>query len=513
MPVSPNLAKDPAVSGPLGGLALSGVRAASPMMVVRALRWYRDLAKLGLHLPLFMVHDLGLLYAAPREQFELGARAGLEAVLARVPRGADLCSMYRGVLGEIAESEASARASTMRLSDDLITVVLARVLGSLVQRAKIRPPYPATIPFDPEMVRDIDAQLPALFGAVTRTFEIAMLEALGRARLHVLTLADALDLDTLRLLGMLGPESTAAGALAHVDLLAAMSTPAANDIVNFSLELLPSVLETRRTQATGTHAVHGYAGIGQKGSLDSLVLTELAWDETEFARRLIENELLFYTREQAPDEARRLHYLLIDASASMRGDRQVFARGLAIALGKKLQLAGEEVWLRFFDSRLYDVQRARPGQLPAAYLLGFKGERGRNPARVFAQLATEIALLRARDQRDPVVHLITHAALHVPRPLVTEIRRQAHLFGVFILPSGGELDLEYLDLLEGHAVVDHATLSQKNARAAAATKIVNDATELADKMPASTAAPPHFSRDDAVPPSLRPVRPSMPPSR
>ena len=61
MPVSPTFAKDPAIVGPLGGLALSGVRAASPMMVVRALRWYRDLAKLGIHLPLFMVHDLGLL--------------------------------------------------------------------------------------------------------------------------------------------------------------------------------------------------------------------------------------------------------------------------------------------------------------------------------------------------------------------------------------------------------------------------------------------------------------------
>jgi hypothetical protein len=107
-----------------------------------------------------------------------------------------------------------------------------------------------------------------------------------------------------------------------------------------------------------------------------MVLTELAWDDEELARRMVDGELLYYTREQAPDEARRLHYLLIDASASMRGDRQVFARGLAIALGKKLQLAGEEVWMRFFDSRLYDVQRAREGQLPAAWLLGFKGERG-----------------------------------------------------------------------------------------------------------------------------------------
>jgi hypothetical protein len=451
---------------------------------MRALKWYRDLARLGLHVPLFMVHDLGLLYAAPREQLEMGARSGLGDVVARIPRLADQLEIYRGMLAEIAESEASKRARTMRLSDDLVVVVLARILGALVQRAPARATYPATIPLDPEMVRELDPQLVSLFSLMPRAFEAAVLDALTRARLHVLTLADALDLDTLRLLGMLGPESSAAGALAHVDLLAAMSSPSANDIVNFSLELLPSVLETRRSHATGTHAVHGYAGIGSKGSLDSMVLTELAWDDDEFARRLIENELLFYTREQAPDEARRLHYLVIDASASMRGDRQVFARGLAIALGKKLQLAGEEVWMRFFDSRLYDVQRARPGQLPAAYLLGFKGERGRNPARVFAQLATEIALLRARDQRDPVIHLITHAALHVPRPLVQEVARQAHLFGVFILPSGGTLDLDYLDLLEGHAVVDHATLSQKSARAAAATKIVDDAakTKLAERV-------------------------------
>ena len=487
MPVTPALAKDPAIVGPLGSLALSVVRAASPMMIVRTLRWYRDLARLGVHLPLFLVHDVGLLYAAPKEQLAIGLRPGTEAIVARA---AASHATYLSVIGEIAQSEASARARSLRLNDDLVVVVLARVLGSLAPRGSASAPYPASIPFDPELVRDLDAQLSALFMAMPRVFEGTTLEGLARARLHLLTLADALDLDTLRLLGMLGPESSAAGALAHVDLLAAISSPAANDIVNFSLELLPSVLETRRQHAAGTHAVHGYAGIGSKGSLDSLVLTELAWDEDEFARRVIENEILYYTREQAPDEARRLHYLLIDASASMRGDRQVFARGLAIALAKKLQLGGEEVWLRFFDSRLYDVQRPRPGQLPAAYLLGFKGERGRNPARVFAQLATEIALLRAREQRDPVIHLITHAALHVPRPLIQEVRRQAHLFGVFILPSGGTLDLEYLDLLEGHAVVDHATLQQRTARAAAATKIVDEASKLGVERALPVSGPP-----------------------
>jgi hypothetical protein len=295
-------------------------------------------------------------------------------------------------------------------------------------------------------------------------------------------------------------------------LLAALGSPAANDIVNFSLELLPSVLETRRKHAAGTTAVFGYSGLGNKGSVDSLVLTELTWDDVEFARRMVENEILYYTREQAPDVAKRLHYIVIDASASMRGDRQVFARGLAIALAKKLQLQGEEVWFRFFDSRLYDVQRVKSGHMPAAYLLGFKGERGRNPSRVFAQLATELALLRAREQRDPVVHILTHAALHVPRELVAEVKRQALLFGVFILPSGGQLDLDWLDLLEGHNVVDHATLTQQKARAAAASKIVENVAQASD---VAKGAGPESRRDPAadegMPPSLRGGGASLPP--
>ena len=481
MPVPAPLATDPAIAGPLGSLALSVVRPAVPMMIVRAVRWYRDLARLGVHAPLFLVHDLGLLYAAPREQVQMGPRPSLPTVLAKDTPLRTLAPAYRSIVEEIAQSEASVRACTLRLSDDLVVVILARVLGAVVELAGVKANYPPGVPFDPELVRDLDPQLAALFGAVPRMFEIATLDAVAKARLHVLTLADALDIDTLRLLGMLGPESGTASALAQVDLLAAASSSEANDIVNFSLELLPSVLETRRTRAAGTHAVEGYAGIGGKGSLDSMVLTELAWDDDELARRMAEGELLFYTREQAPEEARRLHYVLVDASASMRGDRQVFARGLAIALGKKLQLAGEEVWFRFFDSRLYDVQRARERQLPAAYLLGFKGERGRHPARVFAQLATELALVRSREQRDLIVHLVTHAALHVARPLIVDLRRQAHLFGVFILPSGGKLDLDYLDLLDGHAVVDHATLQQKTARAAAATRIVAEASKMTEE--------------------------------
>jgi hypothetical protein len=477
MPVATADERNPEVAGPIGGLLLSAVRVSSSTLVVRAVRWWRDLARLGVRLPLFVVHDLGLLYGAARDQTELCVRPGAEAVIASVAGLPDHAAAYRETVAEIAQSDAAARARGMKLGDDLVVVILARLLGSLAAREGLgATAWPATLPLDPEFVRDVEPQLPRLFTALPRAHEVSTLAALAGAHLYLLTLADAIDTDALRLLRMLGSEGAAAGALAHVDLIAALSSPATADIASFSLELLPRVLETSRARSAGVHAVDGYAGVGRKGSTDSMVPTELAWEDEELARRMVDGELLFYTREQAPEEARRLHHVLIDASASMRGEREVFARGLALALGKRLQLAGEEVWMRFFDSRLYEVQRARERTpLPAAWLLGFRGERGRNPARVFAQLATELTVLRVRDPRVPVIHLITHGALHVPRPLVQEVRAMAHLFGVFILPSGGKLDLEWLDLLQGHAVIDHATLQKRSARAAAAGKIVDEA--------------------------------------
>ena len=39
--------------------------------------------------------------------------------------------------------------------------------------------------------------------------------------------------------------------------------------------------------------------------------------------------------------------------------RITFARGMALAMGKRLLLSGEDVAVRFFDSKLYELQRAK----------------------------------------------------------------------------------------------------------------------------------------------------------
>ncbi len=478
MPVPDASLGDPAVTGPLGSLALSRVRPANATLALRALRWQESLTRLGVTLPLFLVHDVGLVFAAPDEQRDLTARVPASELTARGSSGlARLVDVYHAMLAELADTEASRRAGQLRLTDDLVVAVLARLLGVVAARTAGRPAYPTRIPHDPAVLERIEPQLMVLFRSVDRAWETSALQTLELARLFVLTLADALDTDTLRLFGMLGTDGSAS-ALSEVDLLAAFQSPEANDIVNFSLEILPSVLETKTRPAAGTSLTQGYSGIGNRGSLDSMVLTELAWDDLELVRRLVDNELLYYAREQGRDEQRRIHLLLVDASASMRGDRTTFARGMALATGKKLLLEGEDVVFRFFDSRLYEPARAKNGNLPTAYLLSFRGERGRNPSRVFAELLTELDLMKSRDARAPVVHLFTHAALYIPRELVQAVRQAAHLAAVFILPSGGKLDLDYVDLLDAHWVVDHETLSARGARGDAARSILGESEGL-----------------------------------
>ncbi len=148
---------------------------------------------------------------------------------------------------------------------------------------------------------------------------------------------------------------------------------------------------------------------------------------------------------------------------------------MALATGKKLLLEGESVTIRFFDSRLYEPHGAHGQELPTAHLLAFKGERGRNPARVFADLAAALDLSR-RHGEPPVVHLFTHAALYIPRDLVQQVRAIAQIAAVFMLPSGGTLNLDYLDLLNAHWVVDHNVLTSGAERANVARAILGEVT-------------------------------------
>lgn len=465
----------------LGGLALSCVQVDNPMAILRAAHWRNALNKVRLPVPFWAVHDIGLLATAEATTANIANRRGLSQMQLN-PTTRQHLDLWVETVRELADSEVMERSREWRLNDELISVLLLKILGTLYERhlGPGRRPTGVPLPLDPEVYRDLDPQLPQLFTAHDRGADLSFLAHLTAERLRLLTSVEQIDLDTLRLLGMFGAEASAASALGMLDLLNVFSSPDANDVVNFSLDLLPSVLETKRASGQQTFSVDGYSGLARRGTLDSLMLSELAFDSDLFDQRFMENEVFYYAREKQHEEDRKLHYMVIDASASMRGQRSVFARGLALTLIKKLSLRGEEVYFRFFDSRLYEVQHARNRRandsgVNVPYVLCFKGEHGRNYAKVFGLLANDLARLAKRERRTPILYILTHAECHIPMDTVERLRNIARLYGVFMLPSAGELDLEYIGRLHTVQVVDETALQQKDARARRAMDIIDDA--------------------------------------
>src|SRR5258708_17966905 len=84
----------------VGTLALSHVRTQNPMAAVRAAAWSNTMGRLGVHLPLFVVHDVGLLMTAPPGAggVQLGPREPLLAAVAPRHETRRLLRQYRARL-------------------------------------------------------------------------------------------------------------------------------------------------------------------------------------------------------------------------------------------------------------------------------------------------------------------------------------------------------------------------------------------------------------------------------
>jgi MoxR-vWA-beta-propeller ternary system domain bpX1/MoxR-vWA-beta-propeller ternary system domain bpX0 len=90
---------------------------------------------------------------------------------------------------------------------------------------------------------------------------------------------------------------------------------------------LPSVLARADEQATG-----GASGLGNRGTLDRLLISELAHDDITLATRVALNEALYLHREPPARRPRRGLALLLDSGLRMWGVPRVLATATGLAL-------------------------------------------------------------------------------------------------------------------------------------------------------------------------------------
>jgi len=449
----------------LATLTFSQIRPATPADGIAAAGWWNLLARLGFRLPLVVVHDCGLLLSDGR----LGDRRSVRRDGPAGTPGAAILARYQALLSRIAGAEAMEELTAAPLRDDALAVILARLFGDVHLRWASPGLAPAELPGSSptyQLERDVLAR------AHDPAWALGFIQRLCEHERAVLARLDQIDPGSLRLLGLFSADGSAADL---ADLYRLVGAAGATDVVDFSLQLLPSLLETKRRPAAQRFSIDGYASVERRGNVDALLPGELAHDDDVFVQKVLSDDLLYYGHERQNQTSRRLHYLLVDASASMRGAREIFARGLALALAKKLSLEGGDVWLRFFDSRLHprlDLGRAARRDLPR--LLAFRSERGRNYARVFGDLSVEIGRLVRDEGRDVTVTFITHGACQIPIATVEALAARAQLCGIFVLPSR-PLDLDYLPRLHRVEVVTAASVARGADKRRRALEIVDDA--------------------------------------
>ena len=381
-----------------------------------------------------------------------------------------MAESWRRFLVTISETDLMQSQSGWKHRDAMVAVVLARIFSSVVPQLpeSVRTLRAYPLPVDVVQYSRIDPR--SAYTRYDQEHAYAWIRTICVHELLPLLEIEQLDVDALRLMGLFRSGSEQLMEMDLADLYNVILKPELTDVVDFSLELIPSLLEVKKEMGQQNFGIDGYASIERTGHLDDVMLSQLAYDDDIFYQKLVDNELFYHTHERQFENEKRTHYVLVDGSASMRGVREVFARALALALCKRLSVLGEETELRFFDSRLYEGVKVGQGHHEVPYVLQFRTERGRNYAAVIEQLNAEFAAPR-RSRSQALVYLLTHGECRFPVDELRTLAAHTPIYGVFILPSG-PLELPYLDVLHRVHVVDEEAIAHGR-RAGHARKIID----------------------------------------
>src|ERR1700744_4114328 len=121
-------------------MALSHVQVDTPMALVRAAAWSNSLMRMGVVLPLFVVHDIGVMLSMTRGAggYAIRSREAQLAPIQLPPGTKQSLGEYRKLIENIASSEVTERLAGLRLRDEMVAVLLSRILGDTYNRWRDR---------------------------------------------------------------------------------------------------------------------------------------------------------------------------------------------------------------------------------------------------------------------------------------------------------------------------------------------------------------------------------------
>ncbi len=107
--------------------------------------------------------------------------------------------------------------------------------------------------------------------------------------------------------------------------------PATAGLARLTRMLIAAFNIPMHSRGSGDQAWGGITDITNRGNYDKLLLSELAQDTDVLTARLVNNEALYFRREQPPDHPTLQRTILLDTTLKMWGTPRVFAMAAALA--------------------------------------------------------------------------------------------------------------------------------------------------------------------------------------
>lgn len=102
-------------------------------------------------------------------------------------------------------------------------------------------------------------------------------------------------------------------------------------LAQLAKQLIPVLNIPMHSQGSGDQSYGGISDITNRGNYDRLLLSELAQDDLLLTARLVNNEALYFRREEPPENPKRQRTILLDVTLKMWGIPRVFAMSAALA--------------------------------------------------------------------------------------------------------------------------------------------------------------------------------------
>ncbi|KPA11741.1 Sulphatase-modifying factor domain protein [Candidatus Magnetomorum sp. HK-1] len=307
----------------------------------RSLLWIKELNKCGINLPMFIVHDLGHLLLYSKDSLKIKPPEFFQNKINT--------SAYIDVLNFICSNRIIRDVVNRTLSHSIIGAIIAKLVKGIsfpeLQKSKqnqlnlMKLEHDLKTKSQSQIWKSMDPSLRAMPDKYLSS------EILAKIPINLQNLHE----EEISFLIIFGPQIWGHGDISQImDIFSFMDLPwSGQHILSQMLRLIPIVQTSANRKGGQVYPMGGYEGISNKGEIDNLIPSEFCYDKDMLTHRILNNESLYYSRESMPKKEKELALIITQTSLDMKGDADILARGLTLALWHQLKQRGFDVYQCF----------------------------------------------------------------------------------------------------------------------------------------------------------------------